>query len=222
MILALVHGCSAVDSAAARTGPSLDAVTYSLRVGAWAGENDGGWQVAVESAWLTAYSASLVQCADIVGKGHAGPVDPSATPAPVVVDLAAPATTTLASVDFPAAAYCRVHWAVAGAPAEAVGLGDADGMLDLSLRVTGTASRAGTTVAFDFREVEADALLLDLEELAAAPALDAAHVEIAPDLGGAFSGVDFAAGDEARPAWTVLRNLVGGAEVGFSPGEGAG
>lgn len=103
----------------------------------WSVVTDRGYEVVVERAWLTNYSAALVPCPHevveddggwasllpgIVSVAYAGDgasIDPSTVADAWVEDFATPRRSTLGEAWFAPTDYCRVHVLSAAAPANA-------------------------------------------------------------------------------------------------------
>jgi hypothetical protein len=201
----------------------LDGVA-SDGAGGWTATNDLGHVVHVERGWISSHAARLVLCEPategmlaLLGIGTAwaghdeGVPEPSVTPVGRVEDVARPEAAVLGVVRVTDlhGPYCHVHYVVARALEDAVGLPSAQRMVDVSVHLEGTVTRPGEApVPFAIRTAYAtgasDALRHGDERLTVDPARESAVVTITRAPARFFDGVDLVADTERERVEGVL------------------
>ncbi len=193
--------------------------------GGWTATNDLGHVVHVERGWISSHAARLVLCEPAVETGllrllgvgtawagHSEDVpEPSATPVGRVEDVATPAPAVLGVVRVTDlhGPYCHVHYVVARALEDAVGLPSDERMVDVSVHLEGTVTRPGEApVPFAVRTSYAtgasDALRDGDTRLTVDPERETAVVTITRAPARFFDGVDLAADTERERVEGVL------------------
>jgi len=181
--------------------------------------NDLGWVIELDEGWLVNFAISLVPCSTqpLITRGHGGFTDPSAVAVGRVEPLTTPGPTYVADVAFASARYCEVHWLMARATQDAVGLPDTPDLVGQTLWLTGTATGPeGALVLLSDRNNWADGAALAFTYPEGNP--DTATVTVTRELGSMFDGIDFASLTGEALGQAVLANLTDHASVDVTAG----
>jgi hypothetical protein len=224
---------------------SDDGATWNADRTAFEVTNDLGYRVRVTRGYLTTYSMELVECpkdarsaaADVAKRlwatleapawaGHAsGTPNPAAIRPMQIESLLAPVARELAGVTLAPQAYCQLHYLIARAAKEAVGLPADLDMVDTSLHVDGTyrAPVSEAEVPFGVHTAVANGGLLDRSGAPPAPihvdtGRESAHVTVRRQLAALFDGVDFAKMKGDVIAGQMLQSFVDHLEVDIETG----
>lgn len=184
---------------------------------------DLGYEVQVELAWLTTYTVALVPCPEPVEEdpfatlgdwllptahaGHSGELDPSAMEDAFVEDFSAPQTTTLGTVEHPAALYCRVHVLSAAAPEDAQGTAPA-GAEGTTLLLEG---RARGPEATEWTDISVDTSLANgtfVDLPLSLPLEGSMAVTVHRRLDTLLDGIDWSLDSQAQIERQLLLNLM--------------
>ena len=202
-----------------------------LAEGGFSVTNDLGYEVTIQSGYLVTYSASLIHCHDETDSlalfslgirsayaGHSGISDFSAMEIPHVESLTAPVALDLGTIGFPAATYCQLHYLIARADDDAVGMPEDADMDRISLRVSGhyRAPGGADALAFDLSTSAANGSVTDL-----GPLLEGADCEegagldvtVERDLGTLFDGAELDQMSDDALASRLLENLITHARI---------
>ncbi len=194
----------------------------------WRARTDRGFEVELEAGWLVIRSIEMTACdhkmppstSPLVGlldmlsplealAGHTGIRDPSASPVPVVADLARLSPLKIQVVDVPRRQYCRLHLLVARTGPGTVGLPRGEPMLRLSLVLHGQSRAAGDPQGrpFEVRTSLANGRLFDFERPIEHERDRQTVVRLEADPGRLFAGIDVARAAAPEIARSVLTNL---------------
>lgn len=206
--------------------------------GAFTVANDLGYTVRVTRGWITSYGVELVECpraaaaapaplaraaalvwSAIEGTAWAGHSTDTPNPAaahPMQVEsLVAPEAHDVARIELAPQAYCKLHYLLARAGAEARDLPREPDMVGTSLHVEGTYRAPGSSSDVPFTLHTASAYGALLEHAGADPQplrVDTgdgdARITIRRHRARMFDGVDLARVSERAAAMQVLRALV--------------
>ncbi len=229
-----------------REAPALGAVLYEMdwtttgirrspEGRGWRVRTDRGFEVELEAGWIvirsiemtacdheTAPSASpLVRLLEVLSlpealAGHTGIRDPSASPVPVVADLARLEPVRITVLDVFARQYCRLHLLVARTGPGAVGLPPSEPMLRVSLVLKGRswAARDPQLRPFDVRTSLANGRLFELKPPLEHDRDRQTVVRLEADPRRLFDGIDFAGVTAPEIARGVLANFVATLRLG--------
>jgi len=151
--------------------------------------------------------------------GHAsGTPNPAAIRPMQVESLTDPTAREVGAVVLQPQAYCQLHYLIARAAREAVGLPSDLDMVDTSLHVEGTARPPGvsTEAPFALHTAIANGALLDRAGDAALhvdTGRETVRVTVRRHLGRMFDGVDFATMTPQAIAGQILKSMVAHVEV---------
>ena len=230
----LFLGCADTSNRSQNEGVLVHEVTYDL---AWdldgsalqSLQNNLGYQVEIETAYLVHYSVQLIPCAEessvtaavfapwIAIAGHGDENDPSMSPIPVVEALHGQEPLSLGTVQMTPNRYCGVHYLIGRANVASDGLPPEVSLVDRSLYVRGHWHKEGGQVtAFEwetelaygaFREIPADSPEGAIRWL----------VTRTPDA--LFQDVDFEESSDTQQMWQFLINAVDGVHVRIESSE---
>lgn len=202
--------------------------------------NDLGYAVRVTRGWITSYGVELVECprdaaptplaraatrlwSALEGTAWAGHSTDTPNPAaarPMQVEsLTDPGAHDVATLTLAPQTYCKLHYLLARAGAEARGLPTAPDLVGTSLHVEGTyrAPGAANDVPFTLHGASAYGALVERDADARPLRVDtgegAARVTIRRQRARMFDGVDFARVSDRAAALQVLRAIAEHAEV---------
>ena len=215
--------------------------------GAFTVTSDLGYAVRVTRGWITSYGVELVECpraaaaapaplaraAAVVWSalegtawaGHSADAPNPAAAHPMQVEsLVAPAAHDVARIELAPQAYCKLHYLLARAGAEARGLPREPDMVGTSLHVEGTFRAPGSASDVPFTLHTASAYGALVEHAGPAPQplrVDTgdhdARITVRRHRAHMFDGVDFARMPERAAAMQVLRALVEHVDVRIEP-----
>jgi hypothetical protein len=223
--------------------PAADGVGFMVT-------NDLGYTVHVERGWLTSYGVELVECPRasapspvarggallwslVEGTAFAGHATDTPNPAAIrpmqVESLTAAHAIDVATLELAPQEYCKLHYLLARAGADARGLPSETDLVGTSLDVEGTYRAPGATsdVPFTLRTASAYGALLEQAADDARPLrVDTAHaatrVTVRRHRAHLFDGVDFARMPERAAALQVLRATAEHADVEITTTQDAG
>jgi hypothetical protein len=211
----------------------------------WEVINNLGFRIVVEKAYLVTYRTGLVACeeADLVDPQRDNPHqmctasswswslipnayaghsfvddDPVVITTSYVEDLSNPKLTDLGIVTVGGQTYCRVHYLLARAEREAVGLPEDVALVDSTIYLQGRyfAPDSNEAVAFTILDASADGALVDIEgdQAIAPPSLslinvdyEGAQLRLIRNLGFMWDEVNFVSMSPRDIARRVLGNL---------------
>lgn len=204
--------------------------------GAFTVTSDLGYVIRVRRGWMTSYGIELVECAreaspaplaragallwsaveSTAWAGHSTDTPNPAAAHPMQVEsLVDPRTHDVARLELAPQAYCKLHYLLARAGAEARDLPREPDMVGSSLHVEGTYRAPGSTaeVPFTLHTASAYGALVEHAGADAQPLrVDTgdrdARVTVRRRRARMFDGVDFAHVNERAAAMQVLRALV--------------
>ncbi|MBY0279378.1 hypothetical protein K2Z84_28920, partial [Candidatus Binatia bacterium] len=207
--------------------------------------NDLGYSVHVTRGWITSYGMELVECPRpasptpvaragalleslFVSEAFAGHSSDTPNPAAVhpmqIESLTEPRATDVATLRLEPQAYCKLHYLLARAGAEARDLPPQPDLVGTSLHVEGTWRAPGTTrdVPFTLRTASAYGALVetsgdDAQPLRVDTGVAATRVTLRRHRARMFDGVDFARMSERTAAMQVLRATVEHVDVQIEP-----
>lgn len=213
--------------------------------GAFTVTSDLGYAVRVTRGWITSYGVELVECprdasvgsverfgalvwSALEGTAWAGHSTDTPNPAaahPMQVEsLVAPAAHDVARIELAPQAYCKLHYLLARAGAEARGLPREPDMVGASLHVEGTFRAPGSASDVPFTLHTASAYGALVEHTGTNPQplrVDTgdgdARVTVRRHRARMFDGVDLAHVNERAAAMQVLRALVEHVDVRIQP-----
>ena len=203
---------------------------------AWEVTNDLGYRVRLTRGFITSYSMELVECPKtallslrgVALAGHSsGTPNPAAIRPIQVESLTEPTAREVGTVLLQPQAYCQLHYLIARAAREAVGLPPDLDMVDTSLHVEGTERPPGasTEAPFALHTALANGALVDRAGDAALhvdTGRETARVTVRRHLGRMFDGVDFATMTPQMVAGQILKSLVAHVEVTIESGHDSG
>lgn len=211
--------------------------------------SDLGYTVHVTRGWITSFGMELVECprpaaapvaraGELLGSllvgdawaGHSSDAPNPAAARPMQIEsLTAPHTADVATLQLEPQTYCKLHYLLARAGAEARDLPARPDLVGTSLHVEGTWRVPGTAHAtpFTLRTASAYGALLERAGDAADPlrvdtGAGGARVTLRRHRGRMFDGVDFARMPERAAAMQVLRATVEHVDVQVEPARTAG
>jgi hypothetical protein len=215
----------------------------------WETANDLGYRIRVSRGWVTSYSVELVECPKdamrstaerimatawsiIEGTAWAGHLSGTPNPAAVhpmqVESLIDSTVYEVGRVMLAPQAYCQLHYLVARAGPDAVGLPTTFDMRDATLHLEGSYRAAGTTTETPFTLHSASAYGQLFDHVAGGAALhfdsgqNAARVVVRRDRARMFDGVDFAHMAERQQASQILKALVDHTQIEVRADDAAG
>jgi hypothetical protein len=226
-------------------------VDRDLESGTWSVTNNKSYEVTVESGHLVAYSVAFLPCdivrrrrsgaanagADarggplsrlgprIVWAGHGDPFfNPVQTEPPVVESLTSGASSDVGSFSPEPVRYCQVHYVIARAPADAVGLPEEIDMVGVTAHVEGFYRRLpdGSKTAFTIHSPSANAVLEDIFEDGtgpddAQPGFDGSSARatavVMREAANLFHDIDFENDGRHKIPWQFLKNVADGTTI---------
>jgi hypothetical protein len=184
----------------------------------------------VTRGWVVPFSLELVECPPATGLlellgpppafafHSANQVNPSTLRTAPIESLTDPVDRDVGSITLPPQAYCAVHYLVARATRESVGLPADVDLVDLSLWIDGSYRRpgGGDDVPLTVRATSPFARLQPV-----APPVDTGvgdvRVVIRRDLGTLFDGIDLDATSAPVLANRLVENVVQHAQLAATP-----
>jgi hypothetical protein len=228
--------------------------------GRWSVANNKGYRVTVDSGFLVAYSLAFLPC-DIAQRrrpatakagaaqdrwpgsllgprvawaGHGDPFfNPVQTEPPVVESLTAGASLDVGAFAPEQVRYCQVHYVVARAPSDAVGLPEQVNMVGVTAHVEGSYRRLpdGPKTAFTIHSPSANAVLEEIfEEGVGADdrqrGFDGistrATAVVTRNAASLFEDIDFEKDGRHKIPWQFLKNVADGTTVRVDIANGRG
>lgn len=207
--------------------------------------SDLGYTVHVTRGWISSYGMELVECPRataptpiaragallgslLVSEAWAGHSSDTPNPAAIhpmqIESLTEPRATDVATLQLAPQAYCKLHYLLARAGAEARDLPAQPDLVGTSLRIEGTWRAPGTDrdVPFTLQTASAYGALLehagdDAQPLYVDTGAGATRVTLRRNRARMFDGVDFARMPERAAAMQVLRATVEHVDVQVAP-----
>lgn len=234
LVVCVLSGCVGVPGGPINEGILVHEVTYDL---AWTlqdidfvpYENNLGFQVTVDTAYIVHYAIQLVPCTDersatavlwapwTAIAGHGDENDVSVTQIPVVEGLHKQQSLSLGTVSFTPQRYCGVHYLVGRASASAEGLPTDVSLTDRSLYVRGEWQRGtGPQTPFEWETDLAYGAFQALPSDTPSGAIRWVGTRRPERL---FQDVHFENMSQTQQMWQFLINAVDGVDVGIESSE---